>query len=161
MSYSLDFAIALGVGNTGLLLQAQLVNSSGNPVGGVVTSGFTEIGVGNYLWAGTIPDGFQGGVIFSQQSGPVEAFIDVNPPPPPGPVELAPDALDNIMIEAGVSASQALAIIAAVLAGQLQQTCSISGPGTVTFSAVDNPTITRVTAQVLNGNRIQITLNLP
>ena len=81
MTYTLDFAIALGSAQTGLSLEAQLVDTVGGDVGSPITAGFTEIGVGNYLWhATTIPDGHRGGVVFQILSaGAIKAFASINP----------------------------------------------------------------------------------
>jgi hypothetical protein len=158
MAYTLDFGIALGSVNTGLSLEAQLVDSAGNPVGVPITTGFTEIGDGNYLWHATaIPANHQGGVIFKNQAGgAVEAFTSINPQ-----IEenvLLQESLDQLFIEAGVNARQAISIVAAVLAGVLQQQCPT---GTVQISAINNSGITRVTAQTSNGSRTSVVLNLP
>lgn len=82
MSYTLDYSIALGPGMTGLTLAAQLVNTSGASVGSEVTTGFTEIGDGNYLWHYTaFPDGHRGGVKFYEDGAPgtILAFAAINP----------------------------------------------------------------------------------
>lgn len=79
MSYTLDIAIALGKKKTGLTLSAQLVDTSGANVGSSVTTGFTEIGSGFYLWHYTgFPDGHRGGVKFLA-SGSLVAFVSINP----------------------------------------------------------------------------------
>ena len=76
----LNFSLALGTSQTGLALQAQLVDSTNTPVGAAVTTGFYEIGAGNYLWVGTIAQGFQGGVTFSNiADGSIKAFVALNP----------------------------------------------------------------------------------
>lgn len=80
MVYTLDFALALGSSQTGLTLSAQLVDTAGSNVGGAVLTGFTEIGVGNYLWHyASIPDGHRGGVKFSISGGALMAFAAINP----------------------------------------------------------------------------------
>lgn len=71
---------------------------------------------------------------------------------------LVATALDGITIETGVTAKQALAIIAAALAGQL------SGAATtdVTIKAANNAGTTRIEATVdADGNRSAVTLTLP
>lgn len=79
--YSLDFNLALGAGNTGLTLEAVIVDTTGTPVGAAITTGFAEIGGGNYLWHATaIPDGHRGGVTFQvSPAGAIKAFAAVNP----------------------------------------------------------------------------------
>ncbi len=81
MAYTLDVNLVLGAVNTGLTLEAQLVNSAGAAVGSAVTTGFTEIGGGNYLWHYTAwPDGHRGGVIFQvSPGGALKAFCSINP----------------------------------------------------------------------------------
>jgi len=81
MTYTLDFNIALGSLQTGLTLEAQLVDTVGANVGSAITTGFTEIGLGNYLWHTTaVPDGHRGGVKFQLSPGGVlKAFAAVNP----------------------------------------------------------------------------------
>lgn len=82
MAYTLDFAIVLPSSQTGLTLEAQLVDTSGVNVGAAITTGFTEIGVGNYLWDGAsaIPDNHRGGVKFQLLSaGALKAFAPINP----------------------------------------------------------------------------------
>lgn len=81
MVYTLDIPIALGSSQTGLTLEAQLVNTSGADVGSAVTTGFTEIGLGNYLWHyASFPDGHRGGVKFRLSGGgTLKAFTAINP----------------------------------------------------------------------------------
>lgn len=79
MAYTLSTALALGAGQTGLTLSAQLMDTTGANVGGAVTSGFIEIGGGNYLWTyASFPDAFRGGVKFSAASV-LKAFVGINP----------------------------------------------------------------------------------
>lgn len=83
MTYTQDFALALGAGKAGLSdLCAQLVNTAGAGVGSAVTTGFTEIGSGCYLWHyASIPDAHRGGVKFysAAASSVVLAFAAINP----------------------------------------------------------------------------------
>ena len=79
MAYTLSITLALGAGQTGLTLSAQLVDTAGANVGSAVTSGFVEIGGGNYLWTyAAFPDAFRGGVKFSAASV-LKAFAGINP----------------------------------------------------------------------------------
>jgi hypothetical protein len=79
MAYTLGIPINLGASQTGLTLKAQLF-SAGVAVGGEVTTGFTEDGMGDYSWEGSIPDGFRGVVKFYAGSLPAgykaRAFIN-------------------------------------------------------------------------------------
>jgi len=75
-----------------------------------------------------------------------------------GRVELQSDGLDQIVVETGINARQALAVIASALAGVL------SGAGTtaVTIEAANNPGTTRITANVtLLGDRVTVVLTPP
>jgi len=80
MAYTLTTGITLGSSETGLTLEAQLVDTTGADVGSAVISGFVEIGAGNYMWTyAAYPDGFRGGVKFSVVAGAFKAFAAVNP----------------------------------------------------------------------------------
>lgn len=79
MSTQRAFSINLGSSFTGLALVAQPLLPSGTAFGPPITTGFVEIGLGNYLWTTTaLPDNFVGGVRFSTIQGTLLAFIDVN-----------------------------------------------------------------------------------
>ena len=78
MAYNLTFSIVLGQSQTGLTLRAQLKNTAGTSVGSLVTTGFVELGVGNYLWTGSIPDDHDGGVVFTKSDGTVMACTSIN-----------------------------------------------------------------------------------
>jgi hypothetical protein len=82
MSYTLDFGLALGPTQTGLTLRAQIVDTAGVSVGSAVSTGFTEIGNGFYLWHyASIPDAHRGGVKFYDNADPttILAFAAINP----------------------------------------------------------------------------------
>lgn len=83
MAYTFDFALDLGPANTGLAdLRAQLVDTAGSNSGSAVSTGFTEIGSGRYLWHYTgFPDGHRGGVKFYSNAAPstILAFASINP----------------------------------------------------------------------------------
>ena len=91
MTYNLCFSVALGAGYATTpsgtkQLQAQLVNSSGGTPDPPVAAGFYNVGGGNYLWNGSIPDGYQGGVAFqiadsstTPATVTVLAFASINP----------------------------------------------------------------------------------
>lgn len=80
MAYSLCIGLALGSSQTGLTLKAQLIDTVGASVGSEITAGFTEIGVGNYIWNyASFPDGHRGAVKF-YTTGPVyKAICAINP----------------------------------------------------------------------------------
>ena len=71
MAYTLTFGLALGTSQTGLTLAAQLVDTAGGNVGGEVTTGFVELGQGNYTWTyAGIPDGHRGAAKFYEDGVP-------------------------------------------------------------------------------------------
>lgn len=80
--YTKNYALNLGAGQTGLTLEAQFVNSSGVNVGAAVTTGFTEIGGGFYLWTyASFDDTFRGGIKFQVAGGgALKTFVALNPP---------------------------------------------------------------------------------
>lgn len=82
MPYTFDISIVLGSGRSGLSLNAQLVDSDLSVVGSVISTGFSEVGQGYYLWHyDSFPDDFRGGVKFFEQSSPntVLTFVSINP----------------------------------------------------------------------------------
>lgn len=79
MAYTLIVGLALGSSQTGLTLSAQLKDTAGSNVGSAVTSGFVELGVGNYSWTyAAFPDNFRGVVVFTA-SAVVKACAAINP----------------------------------------------------------------------------------
>lgn len=79
MAYTLTFSLALGSSQTGLTLSAQLKDTTGANVGGAITTGFYEVGLGNYTWTyASIPDAHRGLVVFSA-AGVVKAIAAINP----------------------------------------------------------------------------------
>ena len=62
-------AILLGPANDSLTLNAQLVDSDGNDFGNLITTGFTNLGDGNYQWVWpSMPAGFRGTIQFIDQA---------------------------------------------------------------------------------------------
>ena len=152
MSQTINFDIIVGISQTGLTLQAQIITSSGSNYGSPITSGFVEIGNGNYLWSATIPDSFIGGVKFLKMDNTLMAFTSINPN------QLSPSGLDNVTIENGVNARQAIAVVSSILAGLI----SGSGTSQIQIQAMNNPGTTRVNAIVANnGDRTAVILSLP
>lgn len=77
--YKATIGVVLGISRTEQILSAQLIDSSGTPVGPEVSTGFVEVGQGNYLWTyDQFPDNFRGGVKFLS-SGQIMAFATINP----------------------------------------------------------------------------------
>lgn len=149
---ALDIDIHLGTSKTGLSLKAQLVDSSNAPVGSEITTGFSELGNGDYMWHyASFPDDFRGAVKFYKTDGTYMASTCINP------TEIAPHGLDLVQIESGVNARQALSIMASVLAGVLS-----GANNEITIRAIRNPSVTRVVAQTTTmGERTNVTLNIP
>ena len=82
MPYTQNINLALGTSKTGLTLVAQLTTSAGVNTGDPITTGFSEIGAGNYLWTYTLfADAFRGGVKFYESGVPATtlAFVSINP----------------------------------------------------------------------------------
>jgi hypothetical protein len=79
VSYTLTIPLALGSSQTGLTLRAKLWPAGGS-LGSAVTTGFREMGSGAYDWTGTIPNGFQGSVLFYDNgTGDFKASTSINP----------------------------------------------------------------------------------
>ena len=79
MSYKLNISLTLGSKLVGLSISAQLVDDNGVNIGSVITSGFTEIGSGYYLWTySNFPTNFSGGVKFMVNSSLI-SFVAINP----------------------------------------------------------------------------------
>jgi hypothetical protein len=152
MSYTLDTALILGSQKAGLTLAAQLVDTAGADVGDEVTTGFTEIGNGNYLWHyAAFPDGHRGGVKFYESGTPgvILAFAGINPEEN----EIADALLDRADgIETGVTPKQALQRMAAVLAGK----ASGAGTGTEEFIGLDGATVRVEVTTTAAGNRTAV-----
>lgn len=82
MTYALGFNIALGGSQTGITLNAQLRDETGSAEGSPVSTGFIEIGSGQYYWYyASMPDAFVGYVEFYEQGvpGTILASSAVNP----------------------------------------------------------------------------------
>lgn len=82
MSYQLCFSLNLGLSNINLTLRARLVDTDGINYGSEISTGFSEIGKGFYLWNySSIPDDFRGGVKFytNGDSSNIVSFIAINP----------------------------------------------------------------------------------
>lgn len=79
----MDFALNLGSAYAGLTdLRAQLVDTGGSNTGSAVSSGFTEVASGRYLWHyASFPDDHRGGVKFysAAASSTILAFMAINP----------------------------------------------------------------------------------
>lgn len=162
MSFALSTSIDLGGGNTGKTLKAQLIDTDGDPVGGQIVSGFTEIGNGIYMWFySEFGDTFQGGAKILDNTETLMTFIAINPlqdqvlPPTESAIV---NAIKAIEIEPGINLVQAIAVIGSALGGIL----SGSTGSQIVIKALGDEDTTRITATVDGkGNRESITLNLP
>jgi hypothetical protein len=86
MAYTITIPVVMGTGQGGLVLRVQLKDAAGVNVGGLVTSGFVDLGDGNYGWTGSIPDGFDGFAVFTDAGSTVEAVAAINPGDQPAAV---------------------------------------------------------------------------
>lgn len=69
-AYSKTIAIQAGTAATGLTWTAQFNDENGTSTGSPITTGFSELGGGNYSWTGDIPDSqFQGTIVFTSNTG--------------------------------------------------------------------------------------------
>ena len=144
------FSLSLGRGKVGLTLNAQPTDSTGVNVGSPITTGFTEIGDGFYIWNYALAADFQGCVKFIDQStSDVLAFKAINPN------TLSPNALDLIEIETDINLKEAIIAMAAVLAG----TASVAGD-LVTFKGINTNTTRVESTTTESGQRTAIALNI-
>jgi hypothetical protein len=60
MSYTEIFTIHLGTTQTGKTLTAQLYDTGNTASGALISTGFTEIGLGDYTLVTAVPDAFVG-----------------------------------------------------------------------------------------------------
>lgn len=82
MSYTSSISISLGKSKAGITLFARLFDTNGDDISSDISSGFAEIGQGNFLWTyDSFPDNFRGGVKFYNQADPlvVLAATSINP----------------------------------------------------------------------------------
>jgi hypothetical protein len=159
MSYTLSIGVSLGSSKAGLTLRAKLLDTNGN-AGSEISSGFVEIGSGNYLWTyDGFPDGFRGGVKFyaSGAEGTVLAFCALNPQE----VEAAaidPDDIAAINVDSTggtLSLAKALETIVARCVGNLSYEAET---GVATFFGRDGQTTLATVKLTGGGNRTESTI---
>lgn len=145
------FSLSLGKGKVGITLKAQKTDPTGANVDAEITTGFTEVGNGYYIWNYNIDTEFQGCIKFIDSSNSeILAFASINPN------QLSGNGLDTIEIESGINVKEALQLMAAVLAGELEITGDLNK-----FKGVNNPGVTRVESETTaNGQRTSVSLNL-
>lgn len=78
MSYQAVILVQLGSTDTGLTLSAKLFDVSNVQQGATVTTGFTELGNGEYEWVGTIPSGFEGTARFYSGGATYQTSLPIN-----------------------------------------------------------------------------------
>lgn len=109
MTYAFDFVL-LGL-TPGLTdLRAQLVDSGGANVGAAISTGFTDMLSGFYIWyAAAIPSGHRGGVKFYSNAAPTVtlAFQAINP------------QINEVWSNATRTLTQSAAQVAATVAGSV------------------------------------------
>lgn len=144
------FSLSLGKGKTGLTLNAQKTDADGVDVDSVITTGFTEIGDGFYVWNYDLESDFQGCVKFiDEDTGDVLAFTSINPN------QLPPNALDLIEIENNINLKEALIAMAAVLAGKAYVNGDL-----VTFKGINTDTTRVESTTTGSGQRTNVVLNI-
>ena len=65
MAYTLNIAVSLGIGKNGDTLRARLLDFDGTPVTSYISTGFADVGGGNWIWHyDGFPNDFNGGIAF-------------------------------------------------------------------------------------------------
>ena len=155
MSYTLDYSLALGPAFTSIAdLRAQLVDTTGASVGGAVSTGFTEIGNGFYLWHyAAFPNNHRGGVKFYQNSipGTILAFTSINPEE----VETA-STIGTRIISGAYTYDDMMRLLGASQGGLL----SGANTATVVIGDVSQTKSVITCTRDTNNNRTAVTLDL-
>lgn len=74
MTYAASTTLSFGTSYPSLTLSAQIKDSSGTNVGAAITTGFVNLGNGDYYWRyGSFADGFDGLVVFTSTAGAAPA----------------------------------------------------------------------------------------
>lgn len=79
MSITPTIALTFGAGSAGLTLKARLFDYDENPVGGFITTGFTERSNGMFRFKPAIPDGHRGWLEIYDAANNLLAHIAINP----------------------------------------------------------------------------------
>lgn len=69
-NYTYTFVISLGQYDTGLTLNAQLIDTAGVAVGSAISTGWVEIGDGHYMLTAQIPEGHRGAIYVYDSAHP-------------------------------------------------------------------------------------------
>ena len=153
MNYTVCYPISLGATKVGLTLNAQLVDGDGDDVGSSITTGFAEIGDGNYSLTTDLPDDNLG-IIKIYESGTTRVLAIGDATDPRSVLDGIPAACADALLDRAdaidsKTVREALEIMAAILAGKV----SGAGTGTETFKGLDGSTDrVRVVVNV-SGNR--------
>ena len=156
MAYSISAAITLGTGDTGLTLEAQIIDEAGVNVGSAITTGFFEVGLGMYLWDGSIADAQRGAIVFQDSPGGTKRAIESLNPDQKETARVVWQRVLSTVGGSSLTAEKIMRLLDATQGGK------ISGVGTGTVkirNSEDSKDV--VTASVDGtGNRITITLDL-
>lgn len=82
MAYTLTASLALGTSQNGISLAALIFDVTGKIIGKPISTGFVDLGQGNYIWTYSgFTAGFRGGVKFYNASKPsiILTCIAINP----------------------------------------------------------------------------------
>ena len=157
-TYTREIGASLGTDYTGLAgtLGYAVYDTTGSVLVARTTSGVSELGSsGIYVAAVANWDSSWSGYV--AWDSPLNTFLATSTFTPDTVVSLSAAGLDNVVVESGLNARQAMAVMAAAMGGVL----SGSGTTTVTIKGAGVVT-TRITATVdASANRTAVVLNPP
>lgn len=78
MAYTAIILVQLGSTDTGLTLSAKLYDSSNVQQGSTITTGFTELGNGEYQWVVSLDDSFRGTARFYSGGSTYQTSLPIN-----------------------------------------------------------------------------------
>jgi len=156
--YTREVGANLGTDKTGLAgtLGYTVYDTAGSVLLPRATAGVAELGTsGIYVAAVTNWNSTWSGYV--AWDAPLGTFLATSTFTPDNVISLGSDGLDNVVVESGMNARQAMSVMAAAMGGVL----SGSGTTTVTILGAGVGT-TRITATVdAAANRTAVTLNPP
>lgn len=157
-TYTREIGANLGTDKTGLAstLGYAVYDTAGSPLVARTTAGVSELGSsGIYVAAVANWDASWSGYV--AWDSPLNTFLATSTFTPDTVVSLSAGGLDNVVVESGLNARQAMSVMAAAMGGVL----SGSGTATVTIKGAGVAT-TRITATVdASANRTAVVLNVP
>lgn len=119
MTYPFNVVLSLGSTKTSLTLGVQLIDMTGATVGGTISTGFAEIGAGDYLWTADMADDFVGAAMLYGDGAYLLSF-GVEPPYDTATLAtaIAADVLAGMGtgVTVAISATQAAQVATGVLA---------------------------------------------